>query len=44
MKQLIRFSLVGCANFAISYTVFLLSYRYWPFSKVLATLPLPDRR
>jgi len=41
MKQLIRFSLVGCANFSISYTVFLLSYHYWPFSRILATLPLP---
>lgn len=32
MKQLIRFSIVGCMNFAISYSVFLFSYRYCPFS------------
>lgn len=39
MKQLIRFCIVGCANFGISYSVFFLSYRYWPFSVLLTALP-----
>lgn len=39
MKQLVKFCLVGCLNFGISYAVFLLSYRYWPFSAMLTALP-----
>ncbi len=39
MKQLLRFCIVGCANFGISYSVFFISYRYWPFSALLASLP-----
>ncbi|MBW4056989.1 MAG: GtrA family protein [Proteobacteria bacterium] len=37
--QLLRFCIVGCLNFAISYTLFFLSYRYFPFSALLASLP-----
>lgn len=39
MRQLIRFGVVGCANFGISYTVFFLAYRYWPFSTLLTVWP-----
>jgi len=39
MKQLLRFCIVGCLNFGISYSVFFLSYRYWPFSVLLTALP-----
>lgn len=39
MKQLIKFCIVGCLNFGISYAVFFLSYRYWPLSSLLTALP-----
>lgn len=39
MKQLTRFCIVGCLNFAISYTVFFVSYRFWPFSTILTASP-----
>lgn len=39
MKQLIKFCIVGCLNFGISYSVFFLSYRYFPFSKLPGTFP-----
>ena len=35
VKQLIRFGVIGCINSGITYVVFLLSYRYFPLSKVL---------
>ncbi|MDD2850396.1 MAG: GtrA family protein [Desulfuromonadaceae bacterium] len=38
MRQLIRFCIVGCLNFAISFTVFYLSYRYFPLSRVMAAV------
>lgn len=39
MKQLLRFCIVGCANFGISYSLFFLTYHYWPFSSLLTLLP-----
>lgn len=39
MTQLIRFSVVGFLNFAISYSVFYLLIRFFPFSALQTYLP-----
>jgi len=35
LKQFVKFLLVGCTNFGISFTVFHLSYKYWKLGGLL---------